>query len=112
MIKLLGEKILIRPYIKTVTKKGIIIPETAQQAPTYGQVLKIGTHLREESGCDILKVDDWVKYYPFVAAQSMNWIKLSGELLLIIRPDDVIGIIQQSDLPSLEDEPTKLSLVN
>ncbi|MHB8362442.1 MAG: co-chaperone GroES [Patescibacteria group bacterium] len=89
-IKLLGDKILVRPNSKTVTKAGIIIPE-ASQVITNGEILAVGNSLMD--AFKELVVGDFIEFYDTVAQSKFNWIKWDKEALLLIRSGDVIGII-------------------
>ena len=94
MIKLLGAKILVRPYMLTITKGGIIIPETHQSPPTTGQIIAIGTDIPNAYAS--LKEGDWIKWYGLASdSRSPNWIKVDNEILLVVAPDLIIGIIDQ-----------------
>jgi co-chaperonin GroES (HSP10) len=100
VLNLLGEKILVRPHMRTTTKGGLIIPETHQEIPTIGQVLKLGTKVPDEYSS--LNEGDWIKWYAF-ASSDANWVKLGGELLLVIRPNDVICTIDENSIESFEE---------
>jgi chaperonin GroES len=75
------------------TKGGIFIPDTAKEKPTEGEVMAIGNGKVLENGTvralDV-KVGDRVLFGKY----NGNEVKLDGEDLLIIREEDVLGILQ------------------
>ncbi|HVN71971.1 MAG TPA: co-chaperone GroES [Desulfomonilia bacterium] len=76
------------------TKGGIIIPDTAKEKPQMGEVIAAGPGKRTEDGKLIaldVKKGDKVLF----AKYSGNDIKIEGEELLIMREDDILGIISK-----------------
>ncbi len=75
------------------SKGGIFIPDTAKEKPTEGEVMAIGNGKVLENGTvralDV-KVGDRVLFGKY----NGNEVKLDGEDLLIIREDDILGILQ------------------
>jgi len=76
------------------TKGGIIIPDTAKEKPVEGKVLAIGNGRVLEDGSvrklDI-KVGDRVLFNKYGGTE----ITLNGEQLLIMREDDVLGVVEK-----------------
>jgi chaperonin GroES len=76
------------------TKGGIIIPDTAKEKPIEGEVIAVGTGKVTEKG-DIrpldLKVGDRVLFGKYAGTE----VKIDGEERLILREDDVLGVIQK-----------------
>ena len=73
---------------KEVKKGGIIIPDTAREKPQEGTVAAIGTGKLDDNGKKIeftVKVGD--KVY------GGTEIKIDGDNYLIMREDDILGII-------------------
>ena len=74
------------------TKGGIIIPDSAQEKPSEGEVLAVGPGGRDETGklppMDI-KVGDRVLFGKWSGTE----VKLDGEDLLIMKESDVMGIV-------------------
>ncbi len=72
---------------------GIIIPDTAQEKPAEGKVLAAGSGARAEDGriqpLDVKKGDKLL--FSKYAGTEVN---LDGEEHLIIREDDVLGILE------------------
>ena len=75
------------------TAGGIIIPDTAKEKPSQGEIIAVGPGGRDESGKLIpidLKVGDTVLFGKY----SGQEIKLEGEDLLIMREDEVLAVIE------------------
>jgi chaperonin GroES len=71
---------------------GIIIPDTAKEKPQEGEVIAAGTGKRLESGQVIpleVKAGDRVLFGKYSGTE----IKLDGEELLILREDEILGIL-------------------
>src|ERR1700751_3720266 len=74
------------------TKGGIIIPDTAKEKPSQGEVTAVGPGGRDEAGKLIpidLKVGDRVLFGKW----SRTEVKLDGEELLIMKESDIMGVI-------------------
>ncbi|TMI99984.1 MAG: co-chaperone GroES [Alphaproteobacteria bacterium] len=74
------------------TKGGIIIPDTAKEKPSEGEIIAVGPGGRDENGKLIpmdLKAGDRVLFGKW----SGNEVKLDGEDLLIMKESDVMGVI-------------------
>ena len=77
---------------ETKTAGGIIIPDTAKEKPTEGEVLAIGSGSRDESGKLIpldVKVGDRILFGKWSGTE----IKLNGEDLLIMKESDIMGVV-------------------
>ena len=75
------------------TPGGIIIPDTAKEKPSEGEVISVGPGGRDESGKLIpidLKVGDTVLFGKWSGTE----VKLDGEDLLIMKESDVMGVIE------------------
>jgi len=74
------------------TSGGIIIPDTAKEKPQEGKVVAVGEGRREEG--KLIPVDvkkgDRVLYGKYAGTE----IKIGGEDHLILREDDVLGVIE------------------
>ena len=74
---------------------GIIIPDSAREKPQEGEVLAVGEGKYKEDGSrqslDV-KVGDRVLFGKY----SSSEIKLDGEEWLIMREDEILGIIQRA----------------
>jgi chaperonin GroES len=92
-IRPLGDRVLVKPLEEGEVKKGgIIIPDTAKEKPQEGQVVALGTGKRDEEGKTIpftVKKGDKV----LISKYGGTEIKLDGQGYLIMREDDILGII-------------------
>ena len=74
------------------TKGGIIIPDTAKEKPAEGKVVAVGKGKVDENGKLIpmeVKKGDRILFGKYSGTE----IKIEGEEYLIMREDDVLGII-------------------
>ena len=74
---------------------GIIIPDTAKEKPSQGEVVAVGPGARDESGKVValdLKVGDIVLFGKWSGTE----VKLDGEDLLIMKESDIMGVIEQT----------------
>ncbi|MCX6971326.1 MAG: co-chaperone GroES [Verrucomicrobia bacterium] len=92
-IKPLGDRVLVQALEeKEVKKGGIIIPDTAKEKPQEGQVVALGTGKRDDEGKLIaftVKKGDKV----LISKYGGTEVKVDGETYLIMREDDILGII-------------------
>lgn len=74
------------------TAGGIIIPDTAKEKPQEGEVVALGTGKLDDNG---KKVEFTVKKGDKVLISKYGGteIKIDGENYLILREDDILGII-------------------
>ena len=75
------------------TKGGIIIPDTAKEKPQEGEVVAVGPGARDESG-KIQPLDVKAGDRILFGKWSGTEVKIDGEELLIMREDDILGVIQ------------------
>ena len=74
------------------TKGGIIIPDTAKEKPSQGEIVAVGPGGRDEAGRVIpidLKVGDRVLFGKWSGTE----VKLDGEELLIMKESDIMGVL-------------------
>lgn len=75
------------------TASGIVIPDTAAEKPDQGEVIAVGTGKVMEDGKVIplqVKVGDRVLFGKY----SGTTVKVKGEELLVMREDDIMGILE------------------
>jgi chaperonin GroES len=92
-VKPLSDRVLVKPLDeKEVKKGGIIIPDTAKEKPQEGEVVALGTGKLDEHG---KKIDFTVKKGDRVLISKYGGteIKFEGENYLIMREDDILGIL-------------------
>src|SRR5512145_2736944 len=76
------------------TKGGIIIPDTAKEKPVEGEVVAVGNGKVQEDGkvraLDV-KAGDRVLFGKYSGTE----VKIDGEEHLILREDDILGVIEK-----------------
>ena len=76
------------------TKGGIIIPDSAKEKPMEGKVIAVGPGKLNEKGTRVapeVKAGDIVLFGKYAGTE----IKINDEEHLILREDDILGIIQK-----------------
>ena len=86
-----------RVVVKRVTAEersagGIIIPDTAQEKPSQGEVTAVGPGGRDEAG-KLIPIDVKVGDIVLFGKWSGTEVKLDGEDLLIMKESDIMGVI-------------------
>jgi chaperonin GroES len=74
------------------TKGGIIIPDSAQDKPSQGEIIAIGPGGRDDAGKLVpidLKVGDTVLFGKWSGTE----VKIDGDELLIMKESDIMGVI-------------------
>ena len=74
------------------TAGGILIPDTAREKPTEGEVMAVGPGVRGDDG-KIHALDVKAGDRVFFGKWSGNEVKLDGEDLIIMKESDIMGII-------------------
>ena len=121
-VRPLGDRVLVQPLEEQEVKKGgIIIPDTAKEKPQEGKVIALGTGKVNEEGKKIdftvkkgdrvliskyggteIKIDDNGKKVDFtvkkgdkvlISKYGGTEIKIDNDTYLIMREDDILGII-------------------
>ncbi|MDZ7581391.1 MAG: co-chaperone GroES [Deltaproteobacteria bacterium] len=90
----LQDRILVqRVEEESKTKGGIIIPDTAKEKPAEGKVIAAGNGKVGEDGKRIaleVKKGDRILFGKYSGTE----VKIEGEEFLIMREDDVLGVIE------------------
>jgi chaperonin GroES len=74
------------------TAGGIIIPDTAKEKPQQGQVLAVGPGKRDETG-KLVALDVREGDQILFGKWSGTEVKIDGEDLLIMKEDDIMGVV-------------------
>ena len=94
MFRPLQDRVLVRRIeSEAKTTGGIIIPDTAKEKPSEGEVVSVGPGARDESGKIVpleVKVGDRVLFGKWTGTE----VKLDGEELMIVKESDLFGIIE------------------
>ena len=94
MIRPLFDRVVIeRTEEATQTASGLFLPETAKEKPAEGVVVAVGNGRVNDKGetkALTVKVGDKVLFGKYASTE----IKVKGEERLILREDDILGIIE------------------
>ncbi len=94
-IRPLQDRIIVkRLEEETKTKGGIIIPDSAKEKPIEGKVIAVGKGKKKDDGKLIaldVKVGDKVLFSKYGGTE----VKIDGEEYLIMREDDILGVIEK-----------------
>ncbi|MDB5524252.1 MAG: Protein Cpn10 [Rhizobium sp.] len=74
------------------TKGGIIIPDTAKEKPQEGEVVAVGTGIRDDKG-NLVALDVKAGDRVLFGKWSGTEVKVDGEDLLIMKESDIMGIV-------------------
>ena len=92
-IKPLADRVIVRAAAaEEKTKSGIIIPDTAKEKPSRGEIVAVGEGKTADSGSLIkpqVKVGDQVLYGKYAGTE----ISVDGEDLLIMRESDIFAVL-------------------
>ena len=101
----MAEKLKIRPLhdrviiqrldAETKSPGGIVIPDTAAEKPIRGKVIAVGKGKILESG-DVRPLDVKVGDRVLFGKYSGQTVKVKGDELLVMREEDIMGVIEGS----------------
>ena len=77
------------------TKGGIIIPDTAKEKPSEGEVIAVGPGGRDESG-KLIPIDIKRGDRVLFGKWSGTEVKIDGVEYLIMKESDIMGVIEQT----------------
>ncbi len=93
-IRPLHDRIIVeRIEEETMTASGIIIPDSAKEKPQEGTVVAVGKGKVTEDG-KILALDVKVGDKVLFGKYSGTEIKIEGQEYLMMREDDVLGVVE------------------
>ena len=89
----LGDRVVVRRVeSEAKTAGGIIIPDTAQEKPSEGEIVAVGNGARDDNGkvvaLEVAKGDRVL-----FGKWSGTEVKVNGEDLLIMKESDIMGIV-------------------
>ncbi len=94
-VRPLNDRVLLRRLEeKEIVKGGIIIPDTAKEKPQEAEVVSVGPGKLDDSGKRVpteVKKGDRV----LIGKYSGTDIKLGDEEFLIVREDEILGVIEK-----------------
>jgi chaperonin GroES len=99
-IRPLHDRVVIKRMEEEKTSPGgIVIPDTAAEKPIKGEVQAVGNGKILDSG-DIRALDVKAGDKVLFGKYSGTEVKVNGEDLLVMREDDIMAVIEDSDLSS------------
>ena len=73
---------------------GIIIPDTAQEKPSQGEVIAVGPGGRDEAG-KLIPIDIKTGDRVLFGKWSGTEVKIDGQELLIMKESDIMGVLDE-----------------
>jgi len=87
----LGDRIVVKPIEREeVTKRGIILPDTAKEKPQEGEIVAVGPGKLTDDGTRIamdVRVGDKVIYAKYAGTE----VEIDDEKLMIMRESDIMA---------------------
>jgi chaperonin GroES len=74
---------------------GIIIPDTAQEKPSQGEIIAVGPGGRDEAG-KLIPIDLNVGDRVLFGKWSGTEVKVEGQEFLIMKESDIMGVLQET----------------
>ena len=75
------------------TAGGIIIPDTAKEKPSQGEILAVGPGGRDEAG-KLIPIDLAVGDRVLFGKWSGSEVKIDGEELMVMKESDIMGVLE------------------
>ena len=99
MFRPLHDRVVVRRIdAEEKTAGGIIIPDTAKEKPQQGEVLAVGPGKRDEAGKLValgVREGDQILFGKWSGTE----VKIDGEDLLIMKEDDIMGVVEGAAAP-------------
>lgn len=93
-VRPLYDRVLVRRVAEEEkTKGGIIIPDSAKEKPAEGEVVSVGNGKISDKG-DLRKLEVKAGDRVLFGKYAGNEIKVEGAELLILREDEILGVIE------------------
>ena len=73
---------------------GIVIPDTAAEKPDQGEIVAVGKGKKDDNG-KLIAIDVKVGDRVLFGKYSGQTVKVEGEELLVMREEDVMGVIEK-----------------
>ena len=72
---------------------GIVIPDTAAEKPEQGEILAVGKGKKDDNG-KLIPIDVKVGDRVLFGKYSGQTVKVKGDELLVMREEDIMGVIE------------------
>jgi len=93
-LKPLSDRIIIKALTaEEKTAGGIVLPDTAKEKPQQGEVIAVGPGRILDTG-KVASMDIQVGDRVYYGKYSGTEVKLNGEELVVLRQDDVLGVVE------------------
>jgi len=91
----LHDRVVVRRIdVEEKSSGGIIIPDTAKEKPSQGEVTAVGPGGRDEAG-KLIPIDIKVGDRVLFGKWSGTEVKIDGQELLIMKESDIMGVIDE-----------------
>lgn len=93
-LKPMGDRVVVQPLAReTVTRSGIVLPDTAKEKPQEGEILAVGPGKVLDNG-KRATLEITVGQRVLFAKYAGTEVKVEGQEYLILRESDIMGIIE------------------
>ena len=93
-IRPLHDRVIVRRMEEeTLSAGGIVIPDSATEKPSRGEVIAVGNGKTTDSG-DLRPLDVKVGDTVLFGKYSGTEVKVEGEELLVMREEDIMGVLE------------------
>jgi chaperonin GroES len=90
----LGDRVVVKAISReTVTKSGIVLPDTAKEKPQEGEILAVGPGKVLDNGKHVtleVQVGQKILFAKYAGTE----VKMDGEEYLILRESDIMGVVE------------------
>ncbi len=94
-IRPLGDRLVVKPMsAETMSKSGIVIPDTAKEKPQQGEVIAVGPGRWDEDGEKRLPMQVKVGDIVMFTRYGGDEFKLNNDEVKILREDEILGIVE------------------
>ena len=94
-IRPLHDRVIVKRIEESGPAGGIVIPDTAAEKPDQGEIVAVGKGKKDDQGKVIpldVKPGDKILFGKY----SGQTVKVKGEELLVMREEDIMGVIEGS----------------
>ena len=93
-LKPMGDRVVVQPLAReTVTRSGIVLPDTAKEKPQEGEILAVGPGKVLDNGKRVA-LEFTVGQRVLFAKYAGTEVKIEGQEYLILRENDIMGVIE------------------
>ena len=93
-LKPLDDRIVVKPSeAEQTTASGLVIPDTAKEKPSEGEILAVGPGGRDEAG-KLIPIDLAVGDRVLFGKWSGSEVKIDGVEVLIMKESDIMGVME------------------